>query len=106
MVSCILLRTACEADLHTDDSFNELIQYPVWPLPETAMGVLRDTIIPLVRSKDSPARTNDLTRPPAVINRQKEKKKRYPRGGGGRACPWWVEGVYGREDVDAHLVRI
>ena len=42
-----------------DDSFNELIQFPVWPLPETAVRVLwkfllgcliitlRDTIVPL-----------------------------------------------------------
>ena len=65
-MSCILLlvlRPACEADLHMDDSFNELTKFPIWPLPETAMGVLcnsllgtlpktpRDTIIPLVRRK-------------------------------------------------------
>ena len=34
------IRTACEADLHMDDSFNEFIDSPVWALPETAMGVL------------------------------------------------------------------
>ena len=40
---------------------------------------VRDTIIPLVRSKGSLPHTNDLTRPPAVTDRQKEKeKKRYP----------------------------
>ena len=71
-----------------DDSFNELIYFPVWPLPETATGVLcnclvvdchkhylvRDANIPLVWSKSSPPPTNDLTRPPAVIDRQKKKK--------------------------------
>ena len=35
------------------------------------------TISALVRSKSSPPRTNDLTWPPAVIDRQ---KKRYPDG--------------------------
>ena len=34
----ILPRTACETDLHMDDTFNELIYFPVWPLPETAMN--------------------------------------------------------------------
>ena len=38
--SFILLRTACEADLHVGDSFNELMQFPAWPLSETAMEVL------------------------------------------------------------------
>ena len=33
-----------------------------------------DTIIPLVRVKGSPPGTNDLTRPPAVTNRQEKKK--------------------------------
>ena len=46
-----------------DDSFNELTQFPVWPLPETAVGLLLCncslgalrhshyviTIVPLVR---------------------------------------------------------
>ena len=27
-MSCIQLRTACEADLRMDDSFNELIYFP------------------------------------------------------------------------------
>ena len=31
-MSCILLRTASEADLHMDDSFNEFIYFTVWPL--------------------------------------------------------------------------
>ena len=39
-VNCILLRSTCEANLHMADSFNELIFFPVWPFPETAMGVL------------------------------------------------------------------
>ena len=30
-MSCILLRTVCEADLHMDGSFNELIYSPVLP---------------------------------------------------------------------------
>ena len=34
---------------------------------------LRDTIIPLVRSKASPPRTNDLNRSQAVTDRQKTK---------------------------------
>ena len=71
-----------------DDSFNELIYFPVWLLPETAIEVLcnrlvgalpntllvRDTIIPLVRGKGSPPRTNDLTRLPAVTDRQQRKE--------------------------------
>ena len=36
---------------------------------------LGDTIIPLVRSKGSPPRTNDLTRPPAIMIRPKKQKK-------------------------------
>ena len=80
---CILLRTACEADLHMADSLNELTQFPVWPLAETATGVLyncilgalpearRDTILPLVRSEGSPPRTNDIPRSPAVTDRRK-----------------------------------
>ena len=88
-------RAACGADLHIDDRFNELLSFPVWPLPETAMGVLlyvtaswvpyhkhhqvRDTIIPFVRSKGSPDGTIDLPRPPAVTGRRKkQKQKRYP----------------------------
>ena len=57
-----------------DGSFKELIYFPAWPLPETAIGGLcnaswvpyhghyqaRDTIVPLVRSKSSPLRTNNL----------------------------------------------
>ena len=50
----------------------------MWPLPETAMGVLcncllgaipitlRDAITPLVRGIGSPPGTTDPTRPPAV----------------------------------------
>ena len=50
-----------------DDSFNELIQFPVWPLPETAVRVLwkfllgcliitlRDTIVPVCGVKSSTA---------------------------------------------------
>ena len=42
---------------------------------------VRGTIIPLVRSKSSPPRKNDIARPPAVIDRQQQaKKKRYPGG--------------------------
>ena len=53
---------------------NELICFPVWPLPETAMGslrngligalpgTLRDPIIPLVRCVGSPPHTNYQTR--------------------------------------------
>ena len=44
-VSCILLRTACEADLHLDNSFNELIYFPAWPLPEIAMAVLCNCLV-------------------------------------------------------------
>ena len=55
-----------------DISFNELNYFSVWPIPETAMGVLhncivgaspqtiRDAIIAFVRSKCSPPHTNDL----------------------------------------------
>ena len=68
-----------------DDSVNELVCFLVWPHPETAMGLLcnfpvsaspytlRDAIIPRLRSKGAPPRTNDLesiSRSPAVINRQ------------------------------------
>ena len=28
-----------------DDSFNEVIKFPVWPLPETAMGVLCNCLV-------------------------------------------------------------
>ena len=35
-------------------------------------------LFPLVRSKGCSHRTNDLTRQPAVTDRQKKKKKRYP----------------------------
>ena len=66
---------------------NELICFPVWPLPETAMGLvcnclmgalpqtLRDPIIPLVRSKGSPPRTYDPTRPPVAATAKKQKQK-------------------------------
>ena len=58
--------------MHMDDSVNAYIYFLVWPLPETAMGLLcnclvgalpytwytlRDTIIPLVRREGFP-RTN------------------------------------------------
>ena len=54
---------------------NEAVYFPVWPLPETAMGLmcnclvgavpytLHDPIIPSARSQGFPPRTNDLTRP-------------------------------------------
>ena len=69
------------------DSFHGLTYFPVWPLPETAMGELwncllgappyaRDTMIPLVRSQGSPLSTNDPTRPQAVTDRQKNKNKK------------------------------
>ena len=32
-------KNRCEADLKIDDSFNEFIYFPVWPLPETASYV-------------------------------------------------------------------
>ena len=51
-----------------------LCNCPVGDLP----SVLRDTIIPLVQSKIAPPRTNDLTRPPAVIDAKQQK--RYPGG--------------------------
>ena len=65
---------------------NELICFPVWPLPETAMGLpcnylmgaLRRTrrhpIIPLVRSKGSPPRTNGvaLARPQVAAAAKKD----------------------------------
>ena len=73
-MSCILLKPACEADFlgYMDDkASNELIFFLVWPLPETAMGMLlRNRLvgalgalpckhyvvrfIPLVRSEGSP----------------------------------------------------
>ena len=43
--ACRLLKNIHEADLHMDDSFNELFYFPVWPLPETAMGVLHVTAL-------------------------------------------------------------
>ena len=42
--------------------------------------LVRYKIIPLVRSKSSPPRTNDRIPPPLVIDRHKKNKKRY-RGG-------------------------
>ena len=62
---------------------NELIFFAVSSLPETAIGLLcnclmgasshtlRDPIILLVRSKGSPPRTNDLTRPPVAATAKK-----------------------------------
>ena len=41
----MLPRTACEADLRKDDGFNELVQFPMWLLPETAMGVLCNCLL-------------------------------------------------------------
>ena len=41
------------------------------PLPYDA---LRDPIIPLVRSKCSTSRTNDLTRPPVAATAKKQNK--------------------------------
>ena len=55
----------------------------IWSLPETAIGLLcnclmsalshtlHDPIILLVRSKGSPPRTNDLTRPPVAATAKK-----------------------------------
>ena len=72
---------------------NSLICFPVRPLPETAMSILcnclvgalpstlRDPIIPLVRSKGSPPRTNGLSRPPVAATAKKEKKKNIWGGG-------------------------
>ena len=67
---------------------NELIFLPLWPLLETEMGflcnclmgvlTLRDPIIPLVRSKGSPPRTDDLTQPPVAATAKKKKKTACP----------------------------
>ena len=69
---------------------NELIWFLGWSLPETAVGILcncpvgalpytrhtlRDTIIPLVRSQGSPPRTNDTTRPPAMVTAKNKTKQ-------------------------------
>ena len=37
----ILLRTTCEADFHLDDSVDEMAYFPVWLLPDSAMGLLQ-----------------------------------------------------------------
>ena len=68
---------------------NELVCFPVWPLPETAMGlpttryesaswVSYHTTIPLVRSKGSSPRTNDLhvTRPSVAATAKKKKNEK------------------------------
>ena len=68
---------------------NSLICFLVWPLPETAKGILqyvtvswmpyqvnttvRDAIAPLVRSSGCPPRTKDLTRPPAMATAKNKK---------------------------------
>ena len=69
---------------------NEPICFPVWSLPETVTGLLckchmgalrktlRDPIIPLVGSKGSPPRTNDLTRPPVAATAKKKRKSMHP----------------------------
>ena len=48
-MSCIRLRTARKAGLHNvmGDSFNALIYFPVWPLPQTAiiMGIRCNCLI-------------------------------------------------------------
>ena len=36
---------ACKAALHMDISVNELIYFLVWPLPETAMGLLCNCLV-------------------------------------------------------------
>ena len=33
------------ADCHMDDSFNEFIHFPAWPLPETAMRELWNSLV-------------------------------------------------------------
>ena len=69
---------------------NELFCVMVWPLPETAMGILctclvgalqytskyklRNTTIPLAGTQGSPPRTNDPTRPPAMATAKTNKK--------------------------------
>ena len=73
---------------------NEFVCFLAWPLPETAMGkyvtvsrapchihtiTLGDTIVLLVRSKGYPPRTNDLTRPPALMTAEtKNENNSYP----------------------------
>ena len=39
------LHQARRADIHMDDSFKELIKFPVQPLPEKAMGVLCNCLL-------------------------------------------------------------
>ena len=49
--------------------------YPMGALPQT----LRDPIIPLVRSRGSPPRTNDRTRSPVATTTENQNEKRmYP----------------------------
>ena len=85
----IVVRTACEADLHMDGSVNELIYFLVWPLPGISMGLLCSCLIgcltiyqvhttrydhhPCAELRFSPHK-NDPTPPPAVVT-AKEKKK-------------------------------
>ena len=77
---------------------NELICFPLWPLPETAMGLpcnclmgalpqtLRDPIIPLVRSKGSPPRTLTTVAigawfaPLWSAQKKQVKKEKYSKG--------------------------
>ena len=69
---------------------NDLIRFPVWPFPETAMGLLCICLmcalpqtllaptIPLVRSKGCLPRANDLTRPPVAAIAKQKTNGMYP----------------------------
>ena len=81
---------------------SELTHFPVWPLPETAMGLLcnclegalphtpeytlRDTIVPLGRSYCSPPRKIYLTRPPAMPSWRPSRTKT-------KTVPWLSSAV-------------
>ena len=89
------LKPACEADFlgYMDDkASNELIFFLVWPLPETAMGMLlRNRLvgalgalpckhyvvrfIPLVRSEGSPHKRSNSTASPPVGATAKTKNE-------------------------------
>ena len=68
-----------------NDSVNELNYFLVWPLPETAIGVLRNCLVGALPSTHDVIRPSPLcgvnilpaTRPPAVVTVKKTKKKRY-----------------------------
>ena len=70
-----------------DDSFDESTQFPMWPLPESALRALRDlpnlfpytlrdTIIPIER-RLHPAQIV-LTRPSPVVTDRRKRTKQYP----------------------------